>query len=675
MAVDAAAATGSLRTLGTASTAACAGNDARLSDARAPLAHATSHQAGGGDGIKLDDLVAPDDNTDLNATTGVHGLLPKLGGGTTNFLRADGAWAAPPGAGGGEANTASNVGVGGVGPFNAKVGVDLQFRNINVVSGSRLTVALDDPNDEIDLDIPTNAIDDTRLRDSAGFSVIGKASTGTGDPADITAADETVLGRTGAGNLAFAQVATGQIAAGAVTYAKIQDVSATDRLLGRATAGAGDVEEITCTAAGRAILDDADAAAQRTTLGAAASSHTHTLADITDEGALASLNTVGSSQIDNDAVTYAKLQNVAGFSVVGKASTGSGDGADITAADETVLGRTGAGNLAFAQVATGQVANDAITYAKIQTVTDARLLGRSAGSNGDCQEITVGSGLSLSGGALTATGGGGGDVVTVNGSAVTDADFDDATPAAPAGGSNVKWQTSGSGPADVSAYLDWGAVMNGFRRKPFFYTDFLEASTSTTLSQPPWARSATSGTMAAVAGDGQHDGILRIIAAAGANTGGAITSAATAILLAGGEQFEAIIKIDTLTNTTIRLGFLDSSSGAPIDGAWIEIPSTGAAVGKTSSNSTVTTSSTIATLSTATWYRCRVDVNSGATSVAFTIWTDDGTQQGTQSNTTNIPTAAGREVGSGISCLSQSSVNIAQLDWMAVWFEDRALTR
>lgn len=54
-----------------------------------------------------------------------------------------------------------------------------------------------------------------------------------------------------------------------VTYGKIQDVSATDKLLGRATAGAGDVEEIACTAAGRALLDDATAAAQRTTLGLA----------------------------------------------------------------------------------------------------------------------------------------------------------------------------------------------------------------------------------------------------------------------------------------------------------------------------------------------------------------------------------------------------------------------
>lgn len=53
----------------------------------------------------------------------------------------------------------------------------------------------------------------------------------------------------------------------AITYAKIQDVSATDKLLGRSTAGAGVLEEIACTSAGRALLDDADAAAQRTTLG------------------------------------------------------------------------------------------------------------------------------------------------------------------------------------------------------------------------------------------------------------------------------------------------------------------------------------------------------------------------------------------------------------------------
>lgn len=61
--------------------------------------------------------------------------------------------------------------------------------------------------------------------------------------------------------------ATWTIDAGAVTYAKIQDISVTDRILGRLSSGAGPAEEITCTAAGRALLDDADAAAQRATLG------------------------------------------------------------------------------------------------------------------------------------------------------------------------------------------------------------------------------------------------------------------------------------------------------------------------------------------------------------------------------------------------------------------------
>lgn len=52
----------------------------------------------------------------------------------------------------------------------------------------------------------------------------------------------------------------------AITYAKIQDVSATDKILGRSTAGAGDIEEIAFTSAARALADDSTADAMLGTL-------------------------------------------------------------------------------------------------------------------------------------------------------------------------------------------------------------------------------------------------------------------------------------------------------------------------------------------------------------------------------------------------------------------------
>lgn len=104
--------------------------------------------------------------------------------------------------------------------------------------------------------------------------------------------------------------------------------------------------------------------------------------------------------IANKNVTFGKIQDLAAFSVFGKFNAGVGTGADIVAADETVLGRTATGNLTFAQLATGQITNAAVTYAKIQNVTDARLLGRSAGGAGAPQELTVASPVTLAGGIL-----------------------------------------------------------------------------------------------------------------------------------------------------------------------------------------------------------------------------------------------------------------------------------
>jgi hypothetical protein len=48
-----------------------------------------------GKATKIDDLAAPDNNNDLNATTSAHGLLPKLDNNSYNFLDGDGNWANP----------------------------------------------------------------------------------------------------------------------------------------------------------------------------------------------------------------------------------------------------------------------------------------------------------------------------------------------------------------------------------------------------------------------------------------------------------------------------------------------------------------------------------------------------------------------------------------------------
>ena len=53
-------------------------------------------------------------------------------------------------------------------------------------------------------------------------------------------------------------------------------------------------------------------------------------------------------------------------------------------------------------VTTAKIANSNVTYAKIQDVADARLLGRSQGAAGVVQELTVGSNLTLSTGVLNA---------------------------------------------------------------------------------------------------------------------------------------------------------------------------------------------------------------------------------------------------------------------------------
>lgn len=166
-------------------------------------------------------------------------------------------------------------------------------------------------------------------------------------------------------------------------------------------------------------------------------SHTHVLADVTDAGALAGKSLIGTVDISSGVVTNAKLASMAASTIKGSVAggvpadlnqasaltiLGIEAGATANLADATLLNRTNhtgtqalstisdAGALAALDtVDTAQIDNDAVTFDKLLNATGEALIG--AGGAGAFQEITLGAGLTLTSGVLSAPTGGSGDML------------------------------------------------------------------------------------------------------------------------------------------------------------------------------------------------------------------------------------------------------------------------
>jgi len=151
--------------------------------------------------------------------------------------------------------------------------------------------------------VNANAITNAKLDDMAANTVKANATASTADPTDFPVGTNSVLGRV-AGNIVAAQVVTAQIADAAVTNAKLRD-SAGISVIGRATTTTGVPADIVATFGTGVVLRES--------------------------GSTIGWGTVATAGIANNAITNAKLAQMAQSRVKGRAEgAGTGDPTDLT---------------------------------------------------------------------------------------------------------------------------------------------------------------------------------------------------------------------------------------------------------------------------------------------------------------------------------------------------------
>lgn len=130
-----------------------------------------------------------------------------------------------------------------------------------------------------------------------------------------------------------------------------------------------------------------------------------------------SASQIFTSQIHDDAVSYAKIQNISTNNrLLGRATAGAGDTEEITLGTNlsftgTTLNATGGGGVSDGDKgditvtgsgATWTIDQNVVTYSQMQNMTTARILGRTTAATGDIEELTAGNGIDLSSGSLAA---------------------------------------------------------------------------------------------------------------------------------------------------------------------------------------------------------------------------------------------------------------------------------
>ncbi len=214
---------------------------------------------------------------------------------------------------------------------------------------------------------------------------INNATIGATTPAAATVTDLTASGTV---NLGTDAIQAGEIQDGAVTYAKIQNVSATDRVLGRVSAGAGPVEEISTTGSGnvvRAISPSLTAP----NLGAATATSINKVA-ITQPATGATLTLADNSTFTTTGGYVTKLTSTAATNVI---LPNSGTLATLDG-NETLTNKT----LTSPAINTATISGGAIDNATIGATTPAAATVTDLTSTGSITSSSLSAGIGYSAG-------------------------------------------------------------------------------------------------------------------------------------------------------------------------------------------------------------------------------------------------------------------------------------
>jgi len=225
---------------------------------------------------------------------------------------------------------------------------------------------------------------------------------------------------------------------------------------------------------------------------------------------------------------------------------------------------------------------------------------------------------------------------------------------------------------------DGALLARGMMNSSWGFNDLLAAGG---LHTTPWAFAnlGSGGTSLNIIYSKDHPGVMTHRTHASNTNSGAYMKTNNVFLLGGGEIAELCFYVVDSTDLLVYWGWHNTANQtAPTRAAYIDIAGT-TITGKTINNTGNSTTGTSYTLSTGTWYRGIVEINSDVTLATFKIYSDAGVLLWSDTLSTNLPNyALNHMMGCNLVAVRTSSAG-AITDFFAVdytyYYIDRNLTR